>query len=185
TSAVQAQARPFTLVSEPVGQYGTILVTYDPGTGHVRYEAMDHAVTIMELWAASGRFDPTSVHPNVLSGPFDLLTPFKFFKLVNNEGEGTRRVDIGPILPLGMSAETLLADISADAVLATEDRSPDLYLYVVPEPSGFTFSCGVLMALILNFALVRKRRANCGPPRTTEKRCGTSPGRARRRCAPG
>jgi hypothetical protein len=137
TLATVAQAGAFTLTSD-AGVANGVVVTYDPGTGNLSYAGNGTLISSMELKSAGGILDPTKVNAGVLAGPFDVFTSAKFFKLVT---EGVEGVDIGPVVPAGMSAEALMADFQVDGSIKPAGKLVDAagggpYLYVVPEPSS-------------------------------------------------
>jgi hypothetical protein len=125
-----------------------VVVTYDPGSGNLSYDGNGIMISSLELKSAGGWFDATKVNSDVISGPFDLINSGKFFKLVTPPGIAS--VDVGPVLPAGLTAEALLAEIEVDGSLVPIGKLPDAagggpYLYVVPEPSSLVLVfCGLL-----------------------------------------
>jgi hypothetical protein len=100
----------------------------------------------MELVISDRLFDWSQVNPGVLTfQDWVGVNDVKFFKLVT---EGMAGVDIGPVLPGGLTAEFLLADMRVDGSIkpmgkltAAPGGGPYLYLVPVPEPSS-TLLCG-------------------------------------------
>jgi hypothetical protein len=75
------------------------------------YDGSGNRVSAFELISPGGLFDPTKVDEDVVVGPFDIFTSFKFVKLVHG---GVENVAIGPVLAAGLTAETLLSDMEVD-----------------------------------------------------------------------
>lgn len=124
----------------------SLTVTYDPNSGRVIATAPDgSALTAFELRSESGAFDGSCDN---LSGPFDVCTPSKVFKLDTN---GFPSIDFGEILPTGMSGEWLLGDLRADGAskgggFATGNGVFLVHADFVPEPmAGSLFLGGALM----------------------------------------
>jgi hypothetical protein len=144
--ATAAQAGTFTLSNEAAVANG-VVVTYDPGTGNLSYDGNGVLISSLELKSAGGILNPAGANDGVIAGPFDVFTSAKFFKLVT---EGVASVDIGPVVPAGMTAEALMADIAVDGSIKPAGKLPDAagggpYLYVVPEPSSMALIfCGLL-----------------------------------------
>jgi hypothetical protein len=146
TVASVAQAGSFTMTTDP-GVANGVVMTYDPGTGNIGYNGNGTLVSSFELISASSQLNPAGVNAGVISGPFDVFTSAKFFKLVT---EGIGSVDIGPVLPAGLSGDALMADLAIDGSIkpagkldAAAGGGP--YLYVVPEPSSLALvGCGLL-----------------------------------------
>jgi hypothetical protein len=145
--ATAAHAGAFTLSTEGAVANG-VVVTYDPGTGNVSYDGNGLSISSLELKSAGGLFDASKVNAGVIAGPFDLINAGKFFKLVTPPGVPS--VDVGPVLPPGLAADAIMADIEVDGSLVPSGKLPDAagggpYLYVVPEPSSMALIfCGLL-----------------------------------------
>jgi hypothetical protein len=147
TLSTEAQGRTFTLSSEPVVP-STLNLTYNPADGNLSYSGGGSLVSAIELLSATGLFDPTKVNSDVISGPFDVFTPAKFFKLVT---DGVASVDIGPVFPTGLKADPLLPDLQVDASLKPSGYvgppwTP--YLYIVPEPPSICLTALGLFILL-------------------------------------
>jgi hypothetical protein len=74
----------------------------------------------------------------------------KFFKLVT---EGVGAVDVGAILPPGLSADALAAELQVDGSIKpagklTAAPGGGPFLYVVPEPSSVALVCCGLLGLL-------------------------------------
>lgn len=148
TLSTAAQGGAFTLTSEAAVANG-VVVTYDPGTGNLSYDGNGLMISSMELKSAGGLFDASKVNGGVIAGPFDLINAGKFFKLVTPPGVAS--VDVGPVLPAGLTAQALMADIEVDGSLVPSGKLPDAagggpFLYVaIPEPSSMVLVfCGLL-----------------------------------------
>jgi hypothetical protein len=150
-----AQAGPLTLTPErfvPVVPGAVaVVVIYNPADGNLSVESNGRDMSSVELLSSAGLFDPSKVNEDVLVGPFDLINPGKFFKLVPPPGLAS--LDIGPILPSGLSADALLADLQIDgSLVACHSCNAGAFLYMVPvpEPGGLALvACGLLGMLWL------------------------------------
>jgi hypothetical protein len=127
-------------------------VTYDAATGAVAYSGNGTLISTLELKSTASQFIPGGVNDGVIAGPFDVMTTAKFFKLVT---EGVDGVDIGPILPPGLSAEAIMADIAVDGSIkpsgkldAAPGGGPFLYVVPIPEPSSVALVCCGLLGLL-------------------------------------
>jgi hypothetical protein len=135
------------LVTLATAAQATVVVTYDPSTGNIGFNGNGTLVTSFELKSASSQLIPSGVNPGVISGPFDVLTPAKFFKLVT---EGVGSVDIGPILPPGLTCDALLADLSIAGSIKPAGNLHDAPggVFLCPEPSSAVLGgCGLLCLL--------------------------------------
>jgi hypothetical protein len=127
-------------------------VTYDPATGALGYWGNGTLISTMELKSASSMFIPGGVNDGVISGPFDVMSTAKFFKLAT---DGVTGVDVGTILPPGLSADAIMADLQVDGSIkpsgkldAAAGGGPYLYVNVVPEPSSVALVCCGLLGLL-------------------------------------
>jgi hypothetical protein len=145
-----AQAGTFTLTFQPVVP-NAVVVTYDPANGNLSFDGNGVLIVAMEIISSNSLFDLLKANDGVI--PWDPSgIPLKFFKL---SVEGIDRVDIGPVLPAGLTSEFLLADLQVDGSIKPSGKLTDApgggpYLFVVPEPSSLTLvACGVLGLLRL------------------------------------
>jgi hypothetical protein len=152
TLSTAAQGGAFTLTSDAAVANG-VVVTYDPGTGNLSYDGNGLMISSMELKSAGGMFDASKVNAGVIAGPFDLINAGKFFKLVTPPGVAS--VDVGPVLPAGLTADAIVADIEVDGSLVPSGKLPDaagggpyLYVTVIPEPSSLVLVFGGLLGLL-------------------------------------
>jgi hypothetical protein len=144
-----ASAGTFTLSDNPATS-NSATVTYDPASGNLSYAGNGTLISTMELKSASGMFIPGGVNADVIGPLFDLITPQKFFKLTAN---GIDSVDVGRVLPAGLSADALLADIAVDGSIKPSGKLDAAtgggpYLFVVPEPSSVALVCCGLLGLL-------------------------------------
>jgi hypothetical protein len=128
-----ASAGDFTL-SENAEVANGVVVTYDPLSGNVSYSGNGVLVSTMELKSVDPLFLPAGVNDNVVTGPFDVMSNVKFFKLVT---EGIGGVDVGAILPMGMSASDVMSKVQVDGSIKPSGKLTAApgggpYLYVVP-----------------------------------------------------
>jgi hypothetical protein len=141
------RAGTFSVTSEAVVPNG-VVVTYDPADGNLSYDGNGTLIAVMELISSGHLFDPSKVNAGVLPPLCELcFTQAKFIKLVT---EGIPSVDVGPVLPPGLSTELLQADLQVDGAIKpagklTAAPGGGPYLYVVPEPSTLALlACGWL-----------------------------------------
>jgi hypothetical protein len=147
--ATTATAGTFIVTDAPATP-NAATVTYDPATGALGYSGNGTLISTMELKSTGGLFNPAGVNPDVITGAFDVFTSAKFFKLVT---EGIPGVEIGAVLPIGLSADAIVADIQVDGSIKPSGKLPAApgggpYLHVVPEPSSVAIVCCGLLGLI-------------------------------------
>ncbi len=92
---------------------------------------------------------PDGVNAGVVTGPFDVLNASKFFTLTTAPNQ-VSSVDIGAIMPTGLSAADIIGDteiggsLYPSGALDTAEGGGPL-LFVVPEPSSLALVfCGLL-----------------------------------------
>jgi hypothetical protein len=156
TFSAVARAGAFTSTLVPVEN--AAVLTYDPSTGSIGYNGHGTLISSFELKSINNRFDPALVNAGVISGPFDVLTSAKFFKLVT---EGVDAVDIGPILPPGLGPGDVIAELEVDGSIKPSGKLVDApgggpYLLWVPEPSSLALVGGGLLGLLA----LRRSHAN-------------------------
>jgi hypothetical protein len=147
--ATAANAGSFTL-SQSADVANGVVVTYDPASGNVSYNGNGVLVSTMELKSAENLFIPAGVNEGVVTGAFDVMNAGKFFKLVT---DGVPSVDVGAILPTGLSADAVLNGIQVDGSIKPSGKLTAApgggpYLYVVPEPSSLALVCCGLLGLL-------------------------------------
>ncbi len=128
-----------------------VVLTYDPANGNLSYDGNGKEVTTFELKSLGGKFLPAGVNDGVVTGPFDVLSADKFFTLTTAPNQ-VASVDIGAILPAGISKDDLMADFQisgslypSGALTSAEGGGPYLYYNAVPEPTSLALVfCGLL-----------------------------------------
>ena len=141
-----ANAVPFTPTNSP-NVDGAVVVVYDPGTGNLSVADNGVGITTLELKSAGKLFIPGNINAGIIAPPFDVITTEKLFKLSTG---GFNSIDFGPVVPAGISAEALLADMDANGSILPRGGLTDApgggpYVYVVPEPSTIALIfCGLL-----------------------------------------
>jgi hypothetical protein len=125
-------------------------LTYDPGSGNVSFAGNGTLITTSELISAGNKFVPGNLDPGVQKGPFDVFTANKFFQLIT---AGTEGQNYGAVLPGGLSADAIIADIAIDGSIKPAGKLPAAagggpYLWVVPEPSSLALVGFGLLGLL-------------------------------------
>jgi hypothetical protein len=158
----RANAEPFVLTDNPAPP-DAVVMSYDPASGFVHVKAngvnVDGDPLAMATLLIESRFHlldlPVEPYLSLACRPgppffhcFDGLPRevFAFFP------EGTDELPYGPILPPGLSADWLLADLGVDGTFLRSGRLKAApgggpYLYIVPEPTG-------LLMLVTGFAVL-------------------------------
>ncbi len=139
---------------DPFNQDATTLILGCDGDLSVNGGGIE--LTTMELLSSGEHFRPDGLRdPDILPGPFDVLTSDKLFKL---DVDGFDNVNFGPVLPGGCNVEEMVADliisgsyIGGGDLLSRGGGGP--YLYTVPEPTGVA-----LLGLGAIGLLLRRRR---------------------------
>jgi hypothetical protein len=125
-------------------------LTYDPSNGNLSYAGNGTSITTSELISAGNLFKPEALDAGVVRGPFDVFTANKFFQLIT---AGTDGQNYGQVVPAGLSADAIIADMSIDGSIKPSGKLPAAagggpYLYVVPEPSSLALVCCGLLGLL-------------------------------------
>lgn len=127
-------------------------IVYDPASGNVTAHAPQGTkLTAFELRSSSMQF--TGACGGEFFGPFDVCSAEKVFKLSTG---GFDTLDLGAILPAGLSASALADDLITDgASLGGGFRVGDgPILVAVPEP----MSAGLLAAGVAGLLVFRRKR---------------------------
>jgi hypothetical protein len=97
-------------VALQTGDYNNNIPTfvYDPHDGNITVFGDGLTLTTLEIFSTQSLFAPQHVNDGVLSSPFDVFTPAKFFHLNTS---GFESLDIGPVLPPGLSFDSLRNDL--------------------------------------------------------------------------
>ncbi len=146
-------AAALTPIFPPVSD--AVTLTYEPSTGNLSYDGNGIDITTMEIKSAEGLFIPENVNSDIIVGPFDVFNTGKFFTLTTAPNQ-VAAVDIGPVLPTGLSFDAVLADLTVNGSLYPQGNLVTApgggpYLLQIPEPNT-----ALLLALGL-FGLVRFR----------------------------
>ncbi len=146
-----AKAASFVQSLDPVVA-NAVVVTYDPTDGNVSYDGNGKEITTFELKSASSMLIPAGVNEGIVTGPFDVLNAGKFFTLTTAPNQ-VAAVNIGKVMPAGLTADQIIADASIGGSLypsggldKAEGGGP--YLYVVPEPTSLALVCCGLLGLL-------------------------------------
>jgi len=135
----------------------SVVVTYDPASGHVSANGNGVNFTTFEFLSAGSKFIPANIPAGTIAPPFDVGTASKIFKL--SAGAGLPTLDLGNSYPSGMTADALLADLTLNGSIAPSGSLESApgggpWLYVVPEPSSIALICCGLLGLV---GVARKR----------------------------
>jgi len=132
-----------------------VVVTYDPMDGNLSVNGNGVNITTIELKSAGEMFLADNVNDDIFVGAFDVATSAKLFTL---KTAGFGSLDFGAVYPVGMSADSVIADIaSAGSILPsgslTDATGGGPYLYVVPEPA----SAGLILFGLLGLVGLRRK----------------------------
>jgi hypothetical protein len=144
-----ASADSLTPIFDPAPA-NSVSLLYDPSTGNLSYTGNGTLITTMELKSASSLFIPENVSSEIVWGPFDVKTKSKIFRLITAGIEGE---DFGPVLPTGLSFDTVLSDIAIDGSIKPAGKLRDApgggpYLQGIPEPSSVVLAGLGLLSLL-------------------------------------
>jgi hypothetical protein len=152
-----AEGGAFMLTTDAVVP-NAVVVSYDSTDGNLSYDGNGLLITSMWLASEDHLFIVSNVDPEMFSGQYDVVSSAELFKLVGPRG--VSGLDLGPVLPIGLTAESLLQDMFVDGSLQPRGHLTDApaggpYLYVVPEPSTGLVA---LLGLALTGCWSRRRR---------------------------
>jgi hypothetical protein len=133
---------------------------YDPASGNVAFYGDGHTLTTLQIVSSQALFLPENVNAGVLSSPFDVFTSAKFFHL--NTG-GFESIDLGPVLPPGLTFDLLRDDLTFSGSIRPAGLLPGVDV-PVPEPAAWS------MMLVLLPVLARARARRCDLRPTSDPR---------------
>ena len=115
-----------------------VTVVYDPADGALKVNGGGINVTTLEIKSKGSKFIPAGATAGVFAPPFDVASAAKLFKLSTG---GFGSLDVGKVLPAGLSSQDLLGDLDVNGSILpsgalTAARGGGPFLYVVPEPSS-------------------------------------------------
>jgi hypothetical protein len=116
---------------------------YDPADGNITVYGDGLKLTTLEILSQQSLFRPESAHAGVLSSPFDVFTSSKFFHLHTS---GFESLEIGPVLPPGLSFDELRNDLVFSGSIHPAGLLPGIDA-LVPEPAGWLLAVAALPLL--------------------------------------
>jgi hypothetical protein len=129
-------------------------IIYVPESGRLSATAPQGSMlTALEIQSAAGNFTGTSEN---LDGIFDFSSPHKLFKLRTG---GFSSLELGPILPTGLTPEAMLTDLTVDGASLGGGFNVGTGIFLVhpliavPEPGAAS-----LVVLGAGWTLVGRRR---------------------------
>jgi hypothetical protein len=107
------------------------MVSYDSKTGALRVVTQAAELTALQFDSEQQLFLGDAALN--LDGPFDIDRPDKLFVM---KLDGFSQLDLGPVLPPGLSLDAVLGDLTIQGAWLGGGALESTQLYVVPEPSG-------------------------------------------------
>ena len=128
---------------------GQTSLVYNSGTGEVSVDSpADKDLTSINITSAGNMF--VGDKPAALDGAFDNFAADNIFKATFGGSFGD--ISFGAVLPTGLTADAVAADLSAVGSLAGGGDLGDVDLVYIPEPAAF------LLGTIAAFGLLGTRR---------------------------
>ena len=120
-------------------------ITYDPSSGEVGVDApAGKDLTSINITSAGSQF--IGDKPPALDGAFDNFAADNIFKATFGSMFGS--ISFGNVLPAGLSAEAVTADLSAVGSLAGGGDLGDVDLVYIPEPASIAMLALGLFGLL-------------------------------------
>ena len=125
-------------------------IVYDARTGEIAVDALPWLYSI-HLVSAGGMFLSENANVNVLNGSKDHVSDSSIYK-VGFPSDAPGPVSLGNVMPVGLSPQFILSDLTASAAVDDLGLRGKVDLIYIPEPSS------LLLALLGIVGLLHWRR---------------------------
>ncbi|MCA9148686.1 MAG: PEP-CTERM sorting domain-containing protein, partial [Planctomycetales bacterium] len=113
-------------------------------------------IVTLEMVSSRSLFMPERIRDGIIVPSFDVASAKKIFVLKTS---GFGALDFGDVLPPGLGADELLADLGVSGS-SSADCLQFAKLYFVPEPSGIA-AFGIALPLLIRMSRRRRERMSC------------------------
>ncbi|MCA9169755.1 MAG: PEP-CTERM sorting domain-containing protein [Planctomycetales bacterium] len=154
-STVVAHGGTLELADGPItNRYATLI--YHPSTGNLTVYPEPCPIVTLEMVSSRSLFMPERIRDGIIVPSFDVASAKKIFVLKTS---GFGALDFGDVLPPGLGADELLADLGVSGS-SSADCLQFAKLYFVPEPSGIA-AFGIALPLLIRMSRRRRERMSC------------------------